>query len=97
MSRLSSGGFKMSKKNLSSIFSLRISTYIRYALLVLLMYGSFIFVSLNIPYLVKGTTQNLIFWFFLLAIFDQIFIAIGNFLNKNTENQDNKDCYEGKK
>ena len=82
------------ERNLLGIFSLRISTYFRYVLLVFLMYGSFILVSLYVPYLVKGTIQNLIFWFFLLAIFDQVFIAIENFLNKNAENQDNKDCCE---
>ena len=87
----------MSKKNLLGIFSLRISTYIRYALLVLLMYVAFAFISLKVPYFVKGTIQNLLFWFFLIAIFDQVFIAIENFLNKNAENQDNKDCCEGEK
>ena len=73
---------KNNRKKLFGIFSLSFLTYIRYTLVVILMYVAFAFISLYIPYLLKGTIQNLLFWFFLIAIFDQVFIAIENFIIK---------------
>ena len=74
----------MKKQKLLGIFSLRISTYIRYVLLVFIMYGSFVIISLYISYLTKNTFQNLVFWFFILAIFDQLLIFLENLITSNS-------------